>query len=127
MQWNCQGLRAKYEELKILIHEFSPVIVCLQETMLDINTPCPREFTAYRTPFNPQVGSHGGSLLYVRHDVPQIPLTLHTNLHAVGMQVDLTRKYTICSLYLPPNENVSRDDVVDLIHQLPQPFLLQEI
>ena len=124
LQWNCQGLRAKYEELKILIHDLSPVIICLQEIMLDNNTPCPREFAAYRTPFNPQVGSHGGSLLYIRRDIPQIPLTIRTTLQAVAVQVDLTRKYSICSLYLPPNENVSRDDIVDIIHQLPQPFLL---
>ena len=124
LQWNCQGLRAKYEELKMLIYEFSPVIVCLQEIMLDINIPCPREFTAYRTPFDPQVGSHGGSLLYIRRDIPQIPITVHTALQAVAVQVDLTRKYTICSLYLSPNENVSHDDLIDLIRQLPQPFLL---
>ena len=124
LQWNCQGLRAKYEELKLLIHEFSPLAICLQETMLDHNTPCPREYVSYRTEFDPDVGSHGGCLIYTRRDVPQRPIDINSHLQAIAVQIDLTRKYTLCSLYLPPNSHVSREDLVELIEQLPQPFLL---
>ena len=92
--------------------------------MLDQNTPCPREYCYYRTPHNPAVRSHGGCLLYVRHDIPQISVDLQTDLQAVAVKIDIGRTYTICSIYLPPNDDVSNEDLVDLIHQLPQPFLL---
>ena len=92
--------------------------------MLDQNTPCPRGYKSYRTPFNPAVGCHGGSLLYVRHDIPQVVVELRTSLQAVAVVVDIGRRYTICSIYLPPNDDISYDDLVELIHQLPQPFLL---
>ena len=92
--------------------------------MLDMNTPCPREFASYRTPFNPQRGSHGGSLIYVRHDIPQILVNLTTTLEATAIQRETSRKYTVCSLYLPPNDNVTYEEIVNLIQQLPQPFLL---
>ena len=107
-----------------MIHELSPAVICLQETMLDSNTPCPREYVSYRTPYNPQIRSHGGSLIYVRHDIPQVSLSLATSLEATAVQVETSRRYTVCSLYLPPNRNVSYDEMVDLIRQLPQPFLL---
>ena len=92
--------------------------------MLGNNTPCPREYIGYRTNYNPLVGSHGGCLIYIRRDIPYIPLSLNTPLQAVAMQVDLTRRYTLCSLYLPPNDPVSYEDLVELTRQLPQPFLL---
>ena len=34
LQWNCKGLRARSEALKVLMHDHNPGIVCLQETML---------------------------------------------------------------------------------------------
>ena len=102
LQWNVQGLRAKYEELKMIIFYHSPIAVCLQETMLNANTPCPREYVQYRTPYNPDIGSHGGCLMYIRCDVPQIPINLNTPLQAIATQIVLNRKYTVCSLYLPP-------------------------
>ena len=124
MQWNCQGLRAKYEELKILINEISPVAICLQETMLDNHTPCPREYASYRTTYDPDVGSHGGCIIYVRQDVPCIPVNIASNLQVVAVQIDLGRRYTLCSIYLPPNEAVAYEDLTNLLEQLPRPFLL---
>ena len=35
LQWNCDGLKAKRLELDTLIAEYSPRVICLQETMLD--------------------------------------------------------------------------------------------
>ena len=124
LQWNCQGLRAKYEGLKLLIHEFSPVVLSLQETMLNMNTPCPREYVSYRTEYDQNKGSQGGCIIYVRHDIPHRYLDITTSLEAVAVQIDLGRKYSICSLYLHPNEPVSQEDLAGLIHQLPQPFLI---
>ena len=124
MQWNCQGLRAKYEELKLLIQDFSPIVIALQETKLDSHTPCPRNYSCFRTEYDPVFGCHGGSLLYVRQDIPHISLPINTSLQAVAVQVSLKRQYSICSLYLPPNNPVTVEDLKDLLQQLPKPFII---
>ena len=49
---------------------------------------------------------------------------MQTPQQAVAVQIDLNKRYTICSLYLPPNDLVQHEVIVDLINQLPQPFLL---
>ena len=33
LQWNCKGLSTHKEELKVLMSEHNPGIICLQETM----------------------------------------------------------------------------------------------
>ena len=50
-------------------------------------------------------------------------LQLNTNLQAVAAKVWLNKWYTVCSLYLP-HINVSEAEIVNLIDQLPKPFLL---
>ena len=34
IQWNCKGLRTRAEELKVLLRDRNPGVICLQETKL---------------------------------------------------------------------------------------------
>ena len=86
--------------------------------------PCPREYTIYHSGNDHQNRRHGGSGLLVRNDLAQRSLSLNTPLEAVAVQISLSRVYTICSLYLPPNRELSRNEITGLVNQLPQPFLL---
>ena len=128
LQWNCQGLQAKYESLKILIRENSPICISLQETMLgQNNTLCPREYLSYHIDYDEERDSHGGSCLMIRRDITHSKIPLQTDLQAVAVQLCLKRKYTICSIYIPPCNginNVLVQNLDNLIRQLPRPFLL---
>ena len=86
--------------------------------------PCPRNYICYHSEYDPLRGSHGGSSIYVRRDVAHTAIDLQTPLQAVAVQLFLERKYTICSLYLPPNDAISRDQLRNLKSQLPSPFAL---
>ena len=125
MQWNCQGMQAKYESLKILIEEKTPICISLQETLLKQKILCPRDYSFYHTGYDEQRDSHGCAVL-IRKDVAHTTLPLQTDLQAVAVQMFIKRKYTICSIYLPPNRS-SHDllrDLRVLVSQLPRPFLI---
>ena len=77
----------------------------------------------YSTPIDGQ-GHHGGTAIFVRTDVPSVPLQLQSPIQAVAAKVFLDRFYTICSIYLPPGAPVERLDLDALAHDLPSPFLL---
>ena len=49
---------------------------------------------------------------------------LFTTLEAVAVTVNSNKQYTICSIYLSPNSNIHRNEIKDLLEQLPRPFLL---
>ena len=118
-------MKAKFEELKILIYDHSPVCISLQETMIGINkAPCPRDYSLYCSEYNEERGNHGGCALLIRNDVSHIPLDLETPIQAVAVQINLNRCYTICSIYLPPSENISERELSIICQQLPQPFLV---
>ena len=92
--------------------------------MGNTNVPCPKEYIVYHSPHHVAQGTHGGTLLYVRHDIPQSHFNLQSPLQAAAVQIHLQRRYTVVSLYLSPNEAFNTDDLKSLIHQLPQPFLI---
>ena len=84
----------------------------------------PREYTAYHSQFNPLQRNHGGSALLIRNDIAHSLLPLNTPLEAIAVQVNISRVYTICSLYLSPNKEFSVRDLTNLYNQLPHPFLI---
>ena len=34
IQWNCRGLRANFNDFRLLCDNYNPTVCCLQETML---------------------------------------------------------------------------------------------
>ena len=124
VQWNIRGYRANYHSLRTLIYDANPYCLCLQEVKLsDDNIYSPRNFTAHLK--RRQDGApHGGVAILVRKELPSTNLHLNTNLQAVAIRLQLDKLYTICSLYLPPNDPVTRQQIENLISQLPEPFLL---
>ena len=60
----------------------------------------------------------------VKSSVLHSQFDLITNLQAVAVNVTLSKKVTICSIYLPPSDTLSKNSLVYLIDQLPHPFML---
>ena len=60
----------------------------------------------------------------VKSSILHSQFDLNINLQAVAVNVTLSRKVTICSIYLPPSEVLSKNSLVNLIDQLPQPLML---
>ena len=125
LQWNCKGLRARSEDLKVLIHDFNPGIICLQETMLGNSLYNPgMNFNIFNSP--PPLGdrAHGGAAIIVSKSLQHSIIPLNTSLQAVALSVVLDRRITVCSVYLPPNLDFNIVNMQLLINQLPAPFLL---
>ena len=123
IQWNCQGYRSKYEDLKLIIYQENPAAVLLQETMLsNHNFRPPSGYSIYCDYNNPLPGN--GLATLIRNDVPHHRLDLQTNLQATSFRIGLRRQYTICNIYIPPNNRLSLDDITTLIDQLPSPVLV---
>ena len=50
-------------------------------------------------------------------------IPLNTNLQAVATRLWMGKWYTVCSIYLP-HIDVEKNDILNLLQQLPEPFLL---
>lgn len=127
VQWNCEGLKQKVDVLKEIIREKDPVCICLQETKLKYNADFKiNGFKEFLKSKQLQEGenAHGGVGIWIQNSKPAHQVPLQTNLQAVAVSVMLHKTITICSLYLPPNEPITRQEIENLLHQLPKPFLV---
>ena len=76
IQWNCRGLKANYEETLLLLKDYEPAALCLQETHLkETDNVTIRNYTAFHT-----WGWSGGAMVLGNLPVPGRP----TNLITVG-------------------------------------------
>lgn len=124
LQWNIRGHRANCRELDILLKQFKPSVVALQETLttatkeLRINN-----FNCISKPASSDFARRGVSL-YIRNSIFYDNIPLSSDLEAAAARVSLNKTITICTLYLSPSTVISKIKLESLIHQLPRPFLL---
>jgi hypothetical protein len=126
VQWNCRGLRANFIDLDIILHAFSPVALCLQETFqTDTNPINFRHYTQYYKNSTRVDGSpSGGVSILVQKHIPQSFLPLNTTLQATAAKITLHKTITICSIYLPPSVPIDNQSLDNLTLQLPSPVLI---
>ena len=124
IHWNLQSYRTHFEDLKLLIHDFFPACVCLQETLIrHSSTFPPSQYGIFTSTVSRNDLHERGSAILVHKSVHSTIVPLQTNLQAVAVRLRLRREYTVCSLYLP-HVDTSYRDVEQLLLQLPPPFLL---
>src|SRR5215469_1895334 len=126
LQWNCRGFRSNFEELKLLIRDYDPACIYLQELIFGGNYSFiipPTSYISYTSHHRGNNG-RGGAGLLVRNSIHSDTILLQTQLHAVAAKVILSRLYSLCSLYLPPSEAVRYEDLENLIKQLQSPIIL---
>jgi len=120
------GLQANREQLSLLLSQYHPTAVCIQETLLHSNkTASFKNCSYYGIPAVENNSSlHGGVAILIESSTPHQQLHINTGLHAIAFRA--TCHKTICSIYLSPSIACNITELEDLIRQLPPPVLLLE-
>jgi len=109
-----------------LLSDFNPACVCLQETWIKTNTNIQfKNFSAYHCPGNVTDGIvYGGVAILVNNSFAHKSITLNTHLQAVAVRVSCHKTITVCSLYLPSSLRWTKEDLEELLSELPPPLIL---
>ena len=93
VQWNIQGLRAKYQELRTILNEKKISVACLQETLLgDTNWQPTRNYKMEKSPHIG--GDHNRGVAILTHATLQYTrIRLHTTLEAVAITINQGKQY----------------------------------
>ena len=122
IQWNVRGLRANFEELRLLCNQYNPQIVAVQECQLRKNNIINLPGFSCITKSSPGDNATGGVTLYINKSVLFSEIKLNTD--TVAVRVSAKKTLTVCNIYLPPSLEVNFSDLEHLIEQLPAPFVL---
>ena len=84
-----------------------------------------REYKFYATT-PPSQRSKGGTAVAIKKKITQKRLNIRTTIQVVALEVYLIGKgkRTVCSFYLPLTDQMTKEDMRDLLEQLPAPMIL---
>ena len=98
----------------MLRKKFNIQVMAIQDSKLPEKEAPPRGFQLF-TSEDPA----RGACLLISSFIRSTRLNLNTNLAAVAARVSLTKELTVCSIYLLPGENITKNSLNDLVRQLP--------
>lgn len=111
LQWNINGYYRRKENLHRVIHDYQPLILCLQETNFKGESHANRKnFTCY---FKNRMSNKasGGVAIYVKSDLPSKEIPLNTNIESIAIECYMPEKITICNIYLPNSCQINLDEL----------------
>lgn len=111
--------------LKILINDFSPQVLCLQETNFKGNSCA--QLRGYKSVFcnrRDALIASGGVATFVKQDVFRHNIPLQTSLEATAVSIKLNIVVTVCNIYLPNSQTLNILELDNIITQLPKPFIV---
>ena len=77
---------------------------------------------SFRKDFSHTGRDRGGIVLLVSNNFLHSPIPLNTNIQAIAISIHIRQLITMCTIYLPPKDNIQQHDLNNLINQLPTPF-----
>ena len=126
LQWNCRGFRTNRGDIDLLIKKYSPVAICLQETLLKSKAYPISKYVPYDifADLDTNNRPHGGVSILVKSNIPQRQINLNTNFPAVAVSLTHGKTITLCSIYYNPRSQITLEELYDLMQQLPKPYIL---
>lgn len=130
VQWNCNGIQSHSSEIKLLTSKLSPTILSIQESHLRPHHAYSlRGYKCYRFDFLGGESACGGTTLLIKNNTASKEFHLtNTNIQANAVTIKIADFYhtpiTICSIYIPPHQNISVDELTQLFQQLPPPYIV---
>ena len=95
IQWNVRGLRANFEELRLLCNQYNPQIVAVQECQLRKDQIINLTGFSGLTKSSPGDNATGAVTLYVNKSVLFSEIKLDTDLQAVAVRVSAKKTLTV--------------------------------
>lgn len=124
LQWNICGLRKNYNELKLLINQHNPIIICLQETMLNANS---FNLSGYDTIIKPDSNSssHRGVGCCIKTGTPYKVINITSELAVIAVELAFPIRATFLNIYIFHQMNTTQliQKLNDIIRQINTPII----
>ena len=115
LQWNSHGTYCNYEELLQLLRNHDPVCICLQELILgSYFLLTPQGYVSFKSPIRGAARAFCSTIGFLGRRFLSVPRYMLWQYVFISIR----------SILFDPGMLIARDDLVELVCQLLEPFLL---
>lgn len=126
LQWNVNGLGARFEFLQKLHNDNNFDILCIQETNFKNNFH--KSIKGYKCYFKNRstcVNASGGVAIYVHESIVSSEVQITSNLEVIIVKLFLgTKSLYLCNIYIPNSFSIDSSDLQNFIQQVNLPLIL---
>nr|CAH7731754.1 unnamed protein product [Callosobruchus chinensis] len=124
LQWNCNGCISHLNELRIMLKEYDPFCISLQETHFKPTSPFSlRGYNIYRKDVDATIRAKGGVAIFLKSNIGAKEILLDTNIQVVAVTIEAPLNVTLCSIYLPDG-NWNIEQLQYIVERLPRPYII---
>lgn len=121
--YNINGFQNNFNDLEIMINQQETDIFCLQETHIPKNAiPKFKNFNILSK--NTETTSTQGVAILISNNVVFKEINIVSQILAVAARISTKTEYSICSIYIHPQQKISKAMLEGLIRQIPPPLIL---
>lgn len=126
VQWNINGLLNNYVDLNIILQQYAPEIICLQETHIPHSKTAyaPNKYHCYFSNSPNNKTCKQGVAMFVKKSLIHKFIPIASNIQSVAVEVDIGFKITIITCYIPPDQGFSSTEILNLISNFADPIIL---
>lgn len=125
IQWNCDGFCSHHEYFQLILNANNPYIVCIQETKFKYkHKPKLNNYKSFYHNVDSETVAKGGVVTFINNNFDCEEIFLNTKLQIVGVKVFYPIELIIYNLYLPRSEQISTNELSNIITQFNSPFIL---
>lgn len=125
VQWNCDGFYSHHEDFKLIIQDYNPYIICIQETKFKHDhIPILKNYKSFYKNVNSTTVAKGGVVTFVNENFDCEEIAITSNIQAVAVKVYYPVEFIICNIYLPGNEQIPSIELTNIMSQFNLPFML---
>ena len=127
LQWNMKGYYNNLYELQTLIKDASPSIISIQETYIPFSSNPPHPSKQYNTFLHnlPQSTNAKQELaVLVKKNISHKLIPINSDISVIALEIDFIEKFTIVSLYIPPQQQFSSSQINYILSLITTPIIL---
>lgn len=125
LQWNCKGFYRRLEDVKYIISKIDPIAICIQETKFPIlHVPNLNNWKIFFKNHDDGLIASGGVAILIPNQMYAEEINLNSQFQAIAIKIKFPIDICVCNVYIPPNGAFTLSMFLNLIQQLPKPFVL---
>ena len=109
IQWNCRGLKAKIASIN---NVRNPTVICSLKIFLKPGGNITiKNYQLFNYIYNSRCRASRRVSVLIRNDIPYSKVNIKTNIQAVAIKATLHKAVNICSIYIPPSDDIDENQV----------------